>query len=754
MFLPVRHHSPACARMVRDTILRLKPAAVLIEGPVDFNERMEEIFLPHQLPIAIYSYVAWADGRRGAYHPLCEYSPEWQALQAGRACGAKISFIDLPFACMAREDRRTHRYADDRLRSSDYVRALCEKLGVESVDEVWDQILEVDPGLSAAEVLRRVSAFCNHLREADEEQNAVSAQDLRREAFMAAHVRAAFQAHGEQAVVVVTGGYHTRGLQARLREAGDEEDLEIDWPPDLTERGIALTPYSYERLDGLAGYDAGMPSPGFYHAAWRAQAGETVHGPLLKAVTLRLRELKQMASTADLISVEACAQGLAALRGHPRVWRRDLIDGITGALVKDEMHGTHPFMRALQEVLRGGERGKLAQGARLPPLVLDIQARLAAARLTPEKTAIKRKLSLMDAGDLEVSRLLHQLRVLGIPGFVRTQGVDFEERSDLTQLTEEWQVQWTPEQDAQLIEASRYGSALHEAVCARLVEGAREIERSAAKVAVLLLDAVLAGVMAMAETLRTQAMAVIHEDGNLGSVAIALGHLLYLFAWDDALGVRGSVQTGTLLAAAYARGLWLLESGGAGLTSQAEVEAVRLMRDAFERAEEPMQLSRPDFAAVLERVQADVQRSAGQRGACAGALWSLRCADPGNIRRDLRLFADPAQLGDFLVGIFALAREEAQADSALLAAIHGVVMEWDDEGFLTALPSLRLAFMYFTAREKVHIATRLFPSGEGPEPVPLAVSISEATQAMAFEQQLLQLAQHYGIPLDLEEPSA
>ena len=65
LLLPVRHHSPACARMVRDTIGQLRPAAVLIEGPADFNERIDELFPGNRPPIAIYSYVAWqaAPGR-------------------------------------------------------------------------------------------------------------------------------------------------------------------------------------------------------------------------------------------------------------------------------------------------------------------------------------------------------------------------------------------------------------------------------------------------------------------------------------------------------------------------------------------------------------------------------------------------------------------------------------------------------------------------------------------------------------------
>ena len=108
LLLPVRHHSPACARMVRDTIGQSRPAAVLIEGPADFNERIDELFLGHRPPIAIYSYVDWQDGtRQGAYYPMCEYSPEWQALIAAQGLRSSVRFIDLPFATLAREDKRT-----------------------------------------------------------------------------------------------------------------------------------------------------------------------------------------------------------------------------------------------------------------------------------------------------------------------------------------------------------------------------------------------------------------------------------------------------------------------------------------------------------------------------------------------------------------------------------------------------------------------------------------------------------------------
>jgi len=51
----VRHHSPACARLVAATIADQQPAYVLIEGPADMNDRLDELLLGHQLPIAVFT---------------------------------------------------------------------------------------------------------------------------------------------------------------------------------------------------------------------------------------------------------------------------------------------------------------------------------------------------------------------------------------------------------------------------------------------------------------------------------------------------------------------------------------------------------------------------------------------------------------------------------------------------------------------------------------------------------------------------
>src|ERR1700678_2065045 len=93
----VRHHSPACARLVEWTIRRTRPRFVLIEGPSDMNARMDELMLPHVLPVALFTYRQDAVGTsRGTWSPFCEYSPEWVALRAAREASATPLFIDLP----------------------------------------------------------------------------------------------------------------------------------------------------------------------------------------------------------------------------------------------------------------------------------------------------------------------------------------------------------------------------------------------------------------------------------------------------------------------------------------------------------------------------------------------------------------------------------------------------------------------------------------------------------------------------------
>lgn len=779
LFFPVRHHSPACARLVRQLAQELRPAAILVEGPADFNPRLGELALPHRLPVAIYSYLRLPDGtRRGAFYPFCIYSPEWQAIQVARELGAVLRFIDLPWAEIAgAEETPSHRYADGELRRSDYVATLCRKLGVEDFDALWDLLFEIDRDIDPAAYLERSHHFCYHARLTDWH---VPAVDRRREGFMAAEIRRAMDERPGR-ILVVTGGFHSYALYAGIMGLPFEEELAgaselavrtgVDSeaaligsealpeepPAGELERGIALTPYSYQRLDSLTGYESGMPSPGFYHAIWqdRQDGKGATYRQLLAQVTRDLRRRKQAVSAADLIAVETAARALAALRGHTEVWRRDLIDSIRGAMIKEELeYGcSHPFLDAVLEVFRGGERGELAAGTERPPLVHDLLRQLRELDLEfgPRERMVE--LDLHTPEGLSRSRLLHRLRVLGIAGYDRAAGSDLMVRDDLARVWEQWRLRWRPEFDASCIEAAIYGPTLAEAGTARLLERAAGVERNAEAAALALLDAGLMGLDRLTPLLRQRLEELIREDGDFFSVTGALGHLLYLYRYDDLLGTSGRSDFGALLGETYQRALWLLE--GLGQISGMEAALLRgvaTLVETFERCSGPLGLDREELVSLLRRVSGDSSQGPLLRGAVAGALWTLgtgATATQGpmeEVLADLRYCSDPSRLGDFLTGLFHLARETVQRHPELLGQIDALLVGFSEAGFLEALPALRLAFSFFTPREKHYLAGTLLQGRKASSPLPdLEVDAATAARALAYEARLFQTMERYGV---------
>src|SRR5262249_7997361 len=146
----VRHHSPACARLVAHVIREVQPRFVLIEGPSDMNGRVDELLLGHDLPIAIFSYAQGAtvgevdEGEQlhhASWAPFCAYSPEWVAVEGGKKAKAETLFSDLPAWDEAFLDVE-NRYSDRHTRMSRRMDALCQRLGLEDTDALWDHLFE------------------------------------------------------------------------------------------------------------------------------------------------------------------------------------------------------------------------------------------------------------------------------------------------------------------------------------------------------------------------------------------------------------------------------------------------------------------------------------------------------------------------------------------------------------------------------------------------------------------------------------
>ena len=781
VFFPARHHSPMGAKLLQQLVHTLRPAAILIEGPSDFNDRMAQLTLPHQLPIAIYSYAHLANGtRRGAFYPYCEYSPEWQAIQTASSLNIPARFIDLPWSAVAATAVSNHRYAETALHQSRYVRDLADKLGIEGLDNLWDQLFEIDRELTLAEYLERCHQFCFHCRLLD---GCLSESDRQREAFMASHIRQAMTDYSGQ-VLVVTGGYHSYALYAQVFDQPLHEPAPPAIPPSVAEtieqigdlqlpasetlvthQGAALTPFSYERLDSLSGYDAGMPSPGFYHQVWQAR-GHTHDRPakagslpslpyrqLFTQVVSSLRQQRQVVSAADLIAVETMAQSLAALRGHAEIWRQDILDAITGALIKEAIHPEqpHPFLQAVQQVFQGQQRGQLARGTALPPLARHIHAVLSEFDLTPQGQGRAITLNLYHEEQRQRSQILHQLRILQISGYRLNQSCGWVAETERLTPTEEWLIRWSPEFEASCIENAIYGCTLAEAAAARLQEVTAKSTPSAEQATKLLLESFLMGLPRLTAQFQQQLTALIQLDNNFFTLAGALDPLLFLYRYDDVLGTADHSEIGELLAIAYQRALWLLGNlGTLQGNPQQLLQGIKALLSTFERCGQTLGLRRELIVQAFTQISNDTQRSPLLRGAAIGALWRLAASSEEKILQELGSVATPEDLGDFLTGLFHLAREVTQRSLDLLKQIDRIIAAFDENAFLEALPSLHLAFTYFTPREKHEISHTLVSAWGLPEESSSQPAVAEVTpeimaQAQAMEANALSLLTRYGL---------
>lgn len=705
--LGVRHHSPACAGLVKRVIADSRPAWVLIEGPADFNDRLDELALHHELPIAIYSYsraregvcdqgaCARSTGLRACWTPFCDYSPEWVALQAAREVGAKVLFMDLPgwsFAFENRENRYSDRHGPDLTK-------MALQLGFDDTDRLWDSLFE-QPRDDLEEAL---GLYFEELRATLGE---VATEDDAREGFMASSIAWA-QAQGGE-VVVVCGGYHAPVLKKAWPNA---EPLPPQWEASA-EVGNFLVPFTFGRLDSFAGYQSGMPSPEYHQRVWENGLCLAARQSL-QDVARRLRAKKQNASSADLVVAHSMAQGLARLRGHQQVARTDLLDGLASALLTTALDvdlpwsrrgplapGSDPVLVEIVAAFSGERKGRLAAETPRPPLVIDVYATL--QRLDLQPTIPARQLKLNALAERERSACLHRLLLLGIPGFKRQAGSSLATRGG---LEEAWSLADLFERESALIEASSYGPDL-EGACSAFLQDALAASEDAATVASLLSSALFAGLTTFSDKALAAIAQAIDRETDLGSLGQALTIILEIFAHDHLLGGKGKQELRRALEAGFTRGLWLFE--GLRSEEQGGLHGVLALRDLHRQA--PLDLPRELAIGLMGRAAQESDRAPSLQGAAVGYLWSCGAeaqGDWGSLALAHFAKLTPQHSADFLVGLLAVAREEVLEDLELVRGLDGQVREWTNQEFMQALPALRLAFTVLPPADKERLGRLL-----------------------------------------------
>ncbi|MGZ8248151.1 DUF5682 family protein, partial [Methylomagnum sp.] len=723
----IRHHSPACARRVGDIIRRERPKAVLIEGPSDFNPRLDELALPHRLPIALYSYAHTDTGPAQCWYPFLEYSPEWVALRAGRETGADVRFIDLPH-WRYRALEETRRRADatrpnPRDRYTQVVGTLCERFHCDGADALWDHLFEAAPD---AELDARLDLYFAELR-GDDSDGGDSPDDTAREDFMARHIAACAQQYRDDPdalILVICGGWHRPALE-RLWPgyfaAGTADFPDLPAPPDAGPAGCYLGPYEFRQVEALAGYGAGMQSPLFYQWCWNAGRAAAVE-KAIAAVVQRLRAQKVPFATADFVGLRRTIEGLANLRGHAPPTRADVLDGFLATAVKESLDqrppwsergvltaADHPVLREALLALTGDGRGQLDGATPQPPLVKDVARILAELDLRPTPHPRLVRLDRREPADRTRAETLWRLRLLGVGGVALKDTQASRATRHLPEALryeEHWQLvqneRWYPD----LIEASVHGATLAQAAENALLAELNAYGGAAAGLATALIRAVRAGFRDLGERLAGELAACLprcHDHGELAQAGLPLLELARTGFWGEAL--RGLL--GPSLAGIGERLLWLLDGHQAGNRAALEqdADAVRFLVGLLDLA--PPEFDGPFAVAALVRLARRRDGPPALRGAALGAAHGLGSIAADEVLVLVRAVPPRDELGDFLYGLFATARELATRDRGIVAAIHGAVAALAVEDFLVALPRLRGAFGWFPPRERGAIAARV-----------------------------------------------
>ena len=203
------------------------------------------------------------------------------AFRVGQKCGARLRFIDLNYGdqvmaehggeSQSASPRVESLLREHYLQRSAYLRTLANDAGCRDFNELWDHLFESALTASSTGTIYprdrgllffrspRYSVGTDEIGWHPEAVKTAMAAAIREE--MKVIEGAGDNRPGR--LVVVTGGPHTVALPDLVATIATK----LPAPP---ERSVDATPahlirYSFDRLDALNGYAAGMPSPLYYH---------------------------------------------------------------------------------------------------------------------------------------------------------------------------------------------------------------------------------------------------------------------------------------------------------------------------------------------------------------------------------------------------------------------------------------------------------------------------------------------------------
>jgi hypothetical protein len=758
--LGIRHHGPGSARSVVAELDRLRPAAVLIEGPADADPLLALAADPGMVPpVALLAY-APDEPRVSAFWPFAIFSPEWQALVWAAANQIPVRFCDLPAGMVLaaqhdkavqeeelqgavqqgavqgavqqdpgpeqhgaghheREQREAARDAGGGV-EIDPIGQLAAAAGYDDPERWWEDVIELrknpGPPEASGEMQSPGHRVFAAIGEAMAELRAGrtgSAVEQRREAYMRQVLRATLK-ETDGSVVVICGAWHVPALTGPLPSASKDAALLRGLPK--RKAALAWVPWTHSRLAAASGYGAGITSPGWYHHLF-AVPDQTVARWLTRvAAVLRGHDIP--VSSAHIIEAIRLAETLAIMRGRPLAGLAEVSEAAKSVMCDgDDLAAAF----VARDLVVGEALGMVPDHAPPVPLDADLRARARALKLKIEPLARTLALDLRKDTDRGRSVFLHRLGVLGI-GWA-------EATADLVRgagtFHETWALCWRPELAVAIIDAAIWGTTVESASTAKIVSVASpgaplaDVTRAVERVLLAELPEALGPVLRALD-------ASAATESDVTHLMAAVPSLVRAVRYGD---VRGT-DTAALSAVLDALTVRVCAGLPAAVGSLAD-DAASVLRESLDGMHAAISLHARGAlgAQARDRWMTALSGLDGRRdvhGLVAGRIVRL-LADDGKLSPSdaARRFAAALSVGvqaadkahwaqGFLSGSGLLLAH----DRDLLAILDGWVASLSAQEFLDVLPLLRRTFGEFAAPERSSIdrAVRRLSDGDGHGP--------------------------------------
>ncbi|MEV0794208.1 DUF5682 family protein [Kribbella sp. NPDC050459] len=680
--LGIRHHGPGSARAVAAALAELRPDIVLIEGPPE-ADKIVELAASEEMepPVALLAY-AVDDSTRAAFWPFAVFSPEWQAIRYGLAAGVPVRFCDLPAA-------QQFGSSGGRSVSMDPLATLAEAGGYDDPERWWDDVIESRRG--GAEPFTVIADAMRELRHGEE----AVGREAQREAYMRTVLRKAIR-DGFERIAVICGAWHVPALELPLPPATHDQRI----LKGLPKRKVACTwvPWTHGRLAAASGYGAGITSPGWYHHLFTAPDQITTRWLAKVAEVLRNEDLP--VSSAHVIEAVRLADTLAALRERPLAGLSEVTEATRAVLC-----GGNDVLLDLvtREAVVGELLGSVPGETPQAPVAADLAAQARRLRMKRDPTERVIELDLRKPNDLDKSRLLHRLRILGVQWGVPAT----DERRAQGTFREMWRLAWDPGLEVELVAAGAHGTTVLGAATSVMLKDADS--PTLADVTAALEKSLLADLAeALPPLLRgidTRAAA----DADVGHLMAALPALARASRYGD---VRGTDTAG--LASVAGRMVSRVCAGLARTVHGLDPDAAAAVQELIDGVQDATMLLADDIRSEWLNTLQGLSDRASVPPLIRGRLTRLmldtsRLPDHEvalRLGRSLSSGTPTADAAGYVEGFLAGGGLLLVHDERLLAMVDGWLAAIPDDAFLEVLPLLRRTFGTFAAPERRSIGAR------------------------------------------------